>query len=140
MRFRAADVPSSVNYSRVVGASLVAIATVATVGSAGCVTSAFGGQNREAATLEVSNKGWTDIAVFLERGGTRVRLGLSPALSDRRFRLSPEQAPPGETISFLADPVGSTDVYRSPSVRMHEGAVLLWTLQNNLAQSALRVR
>ncbi|MEZ4417758.1 MAG: hypothetical protein R3E10_18520 [Gemmatimonadota bacterium] len=108
-------------------------------GAEGCVRPRFGG-SPSAVVLEVSNKGWTDITVLVERGGVRHRLGLSSALSERRFRIPAEVAPAGETIALLADPVGSSEVYRSPSVRIEAGIVIVWTLQNNLAQSSLRTR
>ena len=102
--------------------------------------SPFSGGREESILLEVSNKGWTDITVHVERGGARHRLGLAPALADRRFRIPRELVPPGETVRLLADPVGAAEVYRSPSIRLEVGSVLVWTLQNNLPQSALRVR
>jgi len=105
-----------------------------------CASPFTEGSREESILLEVSNKGWADITVHVERGRTRHRLGLAPALSDRRFRIPREFVPPGETVTFLADPVGAAEVYRSPSIRLELGSVLVWTLQNNLPQSALRVR
>ncbi|MCA9737449.1 MAG: hypothetical protein KC645_07475 [Gemmatimonadetes bacterium] len=106
----------------------------------GCVRPRWAGAGPEPATLQVTNRGWADITVSVERGGARHRLGLAPALSDRTFRIPPEIAPPGETIALLADPVGSDAVYRSPSVQLESGLVLVWTLQDNLVQSSLRTR
>jgi hypothetical protein len=92
---------------------------------------------REAVILEVDNRYWADMTISVRRGGSLVRLGLVTTNGQRRFSIPPEASAAGMSVTFIADPVGSRDVYESPLVTLQEGETYVWTLAVALEQSSL---
>ncbi len=90
--------------------------------------------------VTVANRNWTDHTIFVSRGGARARLGLVSSNQTRTFRLPPDMTHPGIAIYFLADPVGSDQVYSSPQVSLNGGETWVWTLMPQIEQSTLVLR
>jgi hypothetical protein len=81
------------------------------------------GARQQATVLEVQNRATLDMSVFVvpETGGPRTRLGTATALTDSRFTI-PERLVPGITsLSFQADPVGSSRVHVSERITVTPG-------------------
>ncbi len=96
-----------------------------------------GTRGGEPVVFEVENRHWADMTISVRRGGTRSRLGLVSTNQRRTFTLSAVVAPPGASVEFVADPVGSNDAYRSPVVSLMAGDHYIWTLAVDLVHSTL---
>lgn len=115
--------------------------------AAGAVACSSAGGHRPAnalageldATVVVTNNNWSDMTVYAQRNGVSVRLGTVTSMTTQRFSLpAPMVGGTGE-LNFLADPIGSNQVFRSPAVMVGRGQQVEFMLQNNLALSSLAV-
>ncbi len=122
----------------------IAMAVMLAAGAVACSTA---GPQRPAnalageldATVVVTNNNWSDMTVYAQRNGVSVRLGTVTSMTTQRFSLpAPLIGGTGE-LHFLADPIGSTQVFRSPAVMVGRGQHVEFMLQNNLALSSLSV-
>lgn len=91
----------------------------------------------EPARVVVENRYWADMTIYVDRAGSRSRLGTVSTNQTRTFELSPVVAPPGASVAFVADPVGSADTYSSPRTPVGPGDRYRWTLAVELAHSTL---
>lgn len=79
-------------------------------------------------TVRVENQAWTDVTVYVERPGERVRLGDVSSQGTRTFRL-----PSGVTfgsIRFYIDPLGSRHGGRTYDINVTPGDQLRLTIPN----------
>jgi len=91
-------------------------------------------------SLEVENRHWTDMLVSVRCSSIRQRLGVVPSNTRTRFVIPPRLSASGVEVRFEADPIGSDDVYESPSVVLTGGETYVWTLAVHIDQSMLAVR
>ena len=56
--------------------------------------------------LEVVNRSASDMDIYLERGGQRIRLGIAPGSKTTRFSLGAAEVVGTEAARFLAVPIG----------------------------------
>lgn len=78
-------------------------------------------------TLVVDNRGWVDMTIYVLRGTQRMRLGIVPGTSVRRFVIPSTLIFGATPLRFLADPIGSsrTPISNEISVRPGEEVRLL---------------
>lgn len=120
-------------------AALVLLLSLGGCGSRGL--NPFSGSAASARTeLRVENRNWADMTIYLHRGSSRQRLGLVSTNQTRSFALPEHLVASGASVAFEADPVGSDESYRSPSLTLTGGERVTWTLMANLAQSTLTHR
>lgn len=93
----------------------------------------------EGATVKVTNNNWGDMNVYMVRGSSRYRLGTVTSMSTEVFRVP--QALVGNTggVQLLADPIGSTSSYLSPTIFVSGGETVQLNVQNQLAISNVSV-
>ncbi|NLG63935.1 MAG: hypothetical protein GX539_16975 [Candidatus Cloacimonetes bacterium] len=116
-----------------------------TVGAVAC--SSAGTMDRPAnaltgevgATVEVTNNNWSDMVVYAQRNGVKVRLGTVTSMTTESFRLPVPLLSGSGELFFIADPIGSDRAYRSPVVMVGRGQRVEFMLENNLALSSLTV-
>lgn len=89
------------------------------------------------AQVVVENRHWADMTIYVDRAGSRSRLGTVSTNQTRTFELSPVVVPPGTSVAFVADPVGSADTYSSPRTPVGPGDDYRWTLAVELVHSTL---
>lgn len=109
----------------------------------GCVSSLpnpFSRQRPQDVFLEVENHNWAEMTISIVRSGARARLGNVGTNQTRRFTLPRDMAGSGATMSFQADPVGSSRSYRSEEISVSGGETWVWILRNQLDQSTLYIR
>ena len=58
------------------------------------------------AILEVDNRRFYDMTIYVIRSGTRLRIGVAPGLSVTNFPLKRHVIGNGTDLQFLADPIG----------------------------------
>lgn len=91
------------------------------------------------AVVEVTNMHWAAVNIYAVFGGQSHRLGTLVANQRERFEL-PGAFDIGRDVAFVADPVGATYQYRSPTVYAEPGREIVLRLENNLSLSTLSVR
>lgn len=91
------------------------------------------------AAVVVSNHNFLDVNVYVVRSGMRSRLGRVTGLSTHRFTLPHAVGDNVADLRILADPVGDTQTYLSPIVRLRPGQSLELTLGATLTHSSLAV-
>lgn len=118
----------------VVGAFLAACATGASLDDR--PRGADGSQ----AQVRVTNNNWSDVRVFVEREGLRVRLGSVTTMATEVFRLPAALAESSGLIRLIADPIGSGDRHVTHSIMIWPGQLIDYTVSNDLAISSAFVR
>ncbi|MHB1192115.1 MAG: hypothetical protein ACYC6F_03635 [Longimicrobiales bacterium] len=91
-------------------------------------------------SLEVENQHWTDMLVSVRCCSVRQRLGVVPSNTRATFVLPRTLSASGAEVCFEADPIGSDEVYESPSVLLTGSETYVWTLAVYIDQSMLAVR
>lgn len=104
-------------------------------------TPGFGPAATERAVVEVENRNWSDVTVYAVRPrGSRIRLGTVTSMTTEAFTLPARYLGAEGEVMLLAEPVGSTDVFRSQPVQVFAGQRVAFTVQNHLPISSLAVR
>jgi hypothetical protein len=77
------------------------------------------------AILEVDNRGFYDMTIYVVRSSTRLRIGIAPGLKVTTFSLKRHIIGQGSDLQFMADPIGgnrtpvSQRMYVSPGEIVH---------------------
>lgn len=81
------------------------------------------------ASVEVDNRDWPDVTIYIIKNGTKYRLGEVSGYSRRVFPIEPHflNAP---TLQFQADPVGSTAQPISQEIEVRPGEEVVLTIMN----------
>ena len=82
----------------------------------------------EPTTLVVQNRNFSDMTIYVLRGGQRIRLGLANGNRATRFTIPANLIFGISTLQFLADPVGSSRTPVSQEIRVTEGDVITLTI------------
>jgi hypothetical protein len=122
------------------GLLAAALVAVASAGACAPMAQARGpnGIGQEQTALIVENNNWQDMALYLLRSGTKVRIGSVPSFSKARIPLSGALIGAGE-IQLLADPIGSNRRFVTEPINVQPGQQVLFRLENNLAVSSYSV-
>lgn len=130
---------------RSTGPALVALSLGLALGAAACATAgrgsgeAEGAHAEEPAVLEVRNRNWQDMHIYVLAAGQRWSLGLVTSQSTQTWELPDGVFAANRDISFLADPIGSPVGHVSDRVLLDRGDRVEWTLHNRLSQSTIFV-
>lgn len=98
---------------------------------------AFAGETE--ATVLVTNNNWSDMTVYASRNGAVMRLGTVTSMTTERFTLPSPLVVGSGNLQLVADPLGSTNTYRTQPLLVSPGQQVEFILQNNLALSTLSV-
>jgi len=120
--------------------SLAAAALLATGCAHGNTARAADEADEPEAMLQVSNQNWSDMNVYLVRGGSKQRLGTVGSNMTGRFKLPRHIFTSTEPLQLLADPIGSARTYTSPPLLVSPGQTVEWRLENNVALSSYFIR
>jgi hypothetical protein len=123
-------------WTRMALALAIAGAACAPVGGSG--KRSFG-KPAPPAVMVVSNHNFADMNLYVVQSGMRVRLGTVTGLTTRRFSLPREVTRNVSDLRIFADPIGGSQTYLSPPVRVHPGQSLELTLGASLNLSSLAV-
>jgi hypothetical protein len=91
-------------------------------------------------TVEVTNQNRRDVAVYVVRGGTSVRLGT--VVSGRTSTFSYRGLPPGlsETLHLGAEVIGGDAKFTSAGVRVAPGERVALRIEDLIQSSSISVR
>lgn len=92
-----------------------------------------------AASVRVTNNNWSDMTVYMERTGLRVRLGTVTSMGSQTFRV-PGSVLGGEgDVRLVADPIGSRESYVTQPVQVWPGQMVAFKIENHIAVSSIAV-
>lgn len=80
------------------------------------------------AMLEVDNRRFYDMTIYVVRAGTRLRIGVAPGLSVTAFPLKRNIIGVGTDLQFLADPIGGGRAPVSQSLFVSPGEIVRLTI------------
>ncbi len=87
-------------------------------------------------TVEVSNHNWSDVRIYILRGGNRFRLGTVTTMNTETFEVPEALLGPGATIQLLADLIGGAGRVTTERLQVEPGLVIQWVIENALSQSS----
>ena len=90
-------------------------------------------------TLQVVNRHWGNVDVFLVRDGQRTRVGMVTATSEETFTLAPSLMRGVGTIQLIAHAVGKNGTISSETIATRPGMQISWTLDTDLTRASLAV-
>jgi hypothetical protein len=94
----------------------------------------------ERPTLQVENNNWLDVHVYLVRDGEASSLGVVSGPGEGHFRMPLVDTTPGSDVQVLILPIGGTDSYLSPSLKVNPSDQVDVTVENSLSLSSVRVK
>lgn len=108
----------------------------------GCATAEGppAGDTRQSVSAEavIVNHGWSDVRVYVSRGGSRDLLGFVTSGSIQRFALDPDMVR-ATSLKLVADPVGSTTILESDLFVLRSDGVVEWTIRQRPENSSIVV-
>lgn len=91
--------------------------------AAACSTIApgTGADQNEPSAVQVDNRGFADMTVYVSRSTQRQRLGIAPGNSVTVFKLPSNLVSGATPLRFIADPIGSTRASVSEEITVAPG-------------------
>ena len=83
----------------------------------------------ERTTLEVDNRGFADMTVYVIDGGQRVRLGVAAGNSKTVMTIPAHMVSGARSLQFLADPIGSSRTAVSDTIYVQPGDTVTLLIQ-----------
>jgi hypothetical protein len=80
------------------------------------------------ATLQVENRGFSDMVIYAIDGAQRIRLGMASGNSTKSFPLPRHLTRTGAPLRFLADPIGGNRTPISEEMVVQPGEVVSITI------------
>ena len=78
--------------------------------------------------VNVDNQNFSDMNIFIIRGGQRLRLGMVPGLSSRTLMVRPEMIGYGTELRFEVHPIGGRSNPITETMTVHPGDVIQLTI------------
>jgi hypothetical protein len=89
--------------------------------------------------LEIDNRNWLDVVIYVVHDGERSRVGTANASSQSSFVLPARMVGQGHELRLLGHPIGGEGGTITETVTVQPGQYIEWTLENDLNQSAIGV-
>ncbi len=90
-------------------------------------------------SLEVENHNWSDVVIYLLRGGQPDRLGMVTAHSTGTFVFPYRRLSASGNSRLSAYPIGGRSAFNSETLLVQPGQSIKWTLESDLNRSSLVV-
>ena len=120
----------------IVAVSLLAGCSLVGAGSPSMAEEMTPDREENATTVaRVSNQSWFNVRVYVADSGRRQSLGSVSSYRTTTFEVPRDMVHSSGQIQMQADPVGSTEYYRSTPVLIGPGQVVKWTVQNDPSQT-----
>lgn len=82
--------------------------------------------------FQVKNFNWSDVTVYLLRGGVRTRLGVVNSMGEASFRLPAGLMGSSSDVRLLLDPIGSSVAYMTDPIFVQPGQTVEMSVENHL--------
>jgi hypothetical protein len=118
----------------------VTATTVAACGATANLQDRPGGPGDDVTRVEVTNDNWSDIRVYAERDGQRVRLGSVTTMRTEVFRLPADLLQGSGSIRLIADPIGAGERHVTHRILIWPGQTVRYNVANHIGVSHAFVR
>ena len=85
--------------------------------------------------VEIDNRNYSDMSIYLVNDGTRVLVGSAPGLSKTTLSLPAGSRRTNWRVRLLADPIGGSAAIGTPSLLVAPGQRVYWTIGSDPASS-----
>jgi len=93
----------------------------------------------ERATVEVTNHNWSDMVIYAESSGKRVRLGHVISMASEVFRIPGAFASTVASLRLVASPIGSNSQFATTPVEVWPGQTVEFRIENQIGISTIQV-
>lgn len=90
--------------------------------------------------LEVSSQHRSDVTVYAEGRGPRVRLGVVETMGNRTFMVPQDVMNGDGSMRLIADPIGSSRPHQTGDILIQRGDFVEWVLASQISLSSYSVR
>lgn len=89
--------------------------------------------------LQIVNRHWLDVAVYVIHDGQRTRLGVAGGTAETHMMLPTRLLGVGGDIQLYGDPIGSAERAVTEVLVVHPGQFIQWSLEWGLERSSVSV-
>jgi hypothetical protein len=89
--------------------------------------------------LQIVNRHWLDVAVYVIHDGQRTRLGIAGGTAETQMMLPYRLLGVGGDIQLYGDPIGSAERAVTEVLVVHPGQFIQWLLEWGLERSSVGV-
>ncbi|HEY7637794.1 MAG TPA: hypothetical protein VH763_19780 [Gemmatimonadales bacterium] len=89
--------------------------------------------------IEIENHNWSDVVIYLLRGGAPERIGMVTAHSTNTFVLRYRRLGASGNNRLSAYPIGGGSAVNTDNLLVQPGQSIKWTLESDLSRSSLVV-
>jgi hypothetical protein len=90
---------------------------------------------REPIRVQIDNRNFSDMNVYLVNEGTHVLLGSAPGMSKTTLTLPSGSVSSRWQVRLMADPIGGSNAIRTPTLLVAPGQNVYWTIGSDPASS-----
>ena len=90
---------------------------------------------RQPIQVQIDNRNFSDMNVYLVNEGTHVLLGSAPGMSKTTLTLPPGSVSSRWQVRLMADPIGGSNAIRTPTLMVAPGQNVYWTIGSDPASS-----
>jgi hypothetical protein len=83
---------------------------------------------RQPIQVQIDNRNFSDMNVYLINDGTRVLLGSAPGMSKTTLTLPSGSVSSRWQVRLFADPIGGSNAIRTPTLLVSPGQNVYWTI------------
>ena len=91
--------------------------------------------DRQPIQVQIDNRNFSDMDVYLVNEGTRVLLGSAPGMSKTTLTLPPGSVSSQWQVRLIADPIGGANAIRTPTLLVSPGQNVYWTIGSDPSSS-----
>jgi len=90
---------------------------------------------RQPIRVQIDNRNFSDMNVYLVNEGTHVLLGSAPGMSKTTLTLPSGSVSSRWHVRLMADPIGGSNAIRTPTLLVAPGQNVYWTIGSDPASS-----
>jgi len=94
-----------------------------------------GAPAREPIRVEIDNRNFSDMNIYLVNEGTHVLLGSAAGMSKTTLSLPPGSVGSQWQVRLQADPIGGSNTIRTPALMVSPGQNVYWTIGSDPSSS-----
>jgi hypothetical protein len=96
--------------------------------------------DQKAVTIEIDNRNYSDMSIYLIHDGFRVLVGSAPGLARTTLSLPAAWRGAGSRLRLLADPIGASAAIATPVLIVAPGEQVYWSIGTSRSSSFASTR
>lgn len=93
---------------------------------------AYGPYGTDEVLIQVKNFNWSDVTIYMLRGGVRTRLGMVTSMGEALFRLPGTMFAASSDVRLILDPIGSPLAFTTEPIYVRPGQMVQMNVENYL--------